>query len=174
MKRLLVDMDDVIADTSGAILDLYNEEFDTQYSKGDFWNNQLWESEVSTAYLTIRHKLFEEGFFRNLGVMDGAKVAMEKLNDKYELFIVSAATEFPNSLKEKIDWLQEHFPYIHWKNIILCGDKSPVQGDYLIDDREKNFINFKGEPLLFHAIHNQQLEGYKRVKTWEEIAGILL
>jgi 5'(3')-deoxyribonucleotidase len=46
---------------------------------------------------------------------------MEYLNNKYELYIVSAGMEFPNSLREKYDWLAEAFPFISWEQIVLCG-----------------------------------------------------
>ena len=36
---------------------------------------------------------------------------LREMNKRYEIFIVSAATEFPNSLKDKLDWLLEHFPF---------------------------------------------------------------
>lgn len=174
MQRLLVDMDDVMADASSNIIGIYNEEYGTSYSPSDFFGTDLWEKEVAQNYLSVRHRLFEEGFFRSMQVKENAVEVMKALYEKYEVFIVSAAMEFPNSLKEKHEWLQEHFPFIHWKRMILCGDKSPVQGDILIDDHEKNFLNFTGRPLLFHAIHNQKLEKYERVKSWNEIASLLL
>ena len=52
---------------------------------------------------------------------------------------------------------------------MLCGDKSIISADYLIDDHEKNLKTFKGKTLMFDAIHNQQVEGYQRFKSWQEI-----
>ena len=51
------------------------------------------------------------GFFRNLPVMPDSIEVLGELNKVYEVFIVSAATEFPNSLKDKLDWLLQHFPF---------------------------------------------------------------
>lgn len=173
-KRLIIDMDDVMADTSQSILNLYNTEFGTTYTKDQFWGNTLWDDQLKESYLTIRHRLYEPGFFRNAAVMPNAQEVIKTLQTKHEVFIVSAATEFPNSLKEKHEWLEEHFPYIHWKNLVLCGDKSIVKGDVMIDDHEKNLKVFDGQTLLFDAIHNQALEGYQRVKSWREIKQILI
>lgn len=173
-KRLLIDMDDVMADASGSILKLYNSAYQTSYKHSDFWGSSLWKDEVGENYLTVRSGLYEPGFFRNMKVKADAIEVMRALCDKYEVFIVSAATEFPNSLKEKIEWLEEHFSFISWKRVILCGDKSPVMGDILIDDHEKNLKGFQGRPLLFNAIHNQDLQGYERVHSWKEVAGLLL
>jgi len=82
--------------------------------------------------------------------------------------------EFPNSLKEKHIWLEKNFPYILWKNMILCGDKSILKGDILIDDHLKNLSVFDGQTILFDAIHNRKTEGHQRVKSWKEVADILL
>lgn len=173
-KRLIVDMDDVMADASGAIIKVYNEEYGSSYTHSDFFGTSLWDNEIKNNYLHIRHRLHEVGFFRNMAVKDDAKEVMKALYDKYEVFIVSAATEFPNSLKEKMDWLEEHFDFIPWQRIVLCGDKRIVTGDIMIDDHDKNLKYFQGETILFDAIHNQSYEGYKRVKNWKEVAGILL
>jgi 5'(3')-deoxyribonucleotidase len=39
----------------------------------------------------------------------------------------------------------------------------------MIDDRAKNFIDFKGRKLLFSSPHNLLLTGYERVNNWEEV-----
>lgn len=168
-------MDDVLADTSTAILNLYNDKFGTTYQKEHFKNNDLWDTTVGPKYVAhIRQDLFQPGFFRNLTVLPDAQKVMKALHEQYEIFIVSAAMEFPNSLKEKLEWMEEHFEFIGWKNIVLCGDKSVTTGDFLIDDHEKNLKTFAGKPLLFDAMHNQQTQGYDRMENWQQIGELLL
>ena len=117
----------------------------------------------------------EIGFFRTLLLMEGSREALEYLNDKYELYIVSAGMEFPNSLREKFDWLAEHFPFISWEQIVLCGSKKPVSGDVMIDDYPKNLDHFSGEKFIFTQPHNELIENenYRRVGSWKEIMNIL-
>jgi 5'(3')-deoxyribonucleotidase len=69
--------------------------------------------------------------------------------------------------------MAEHFPFINWQHIMFCGNKI-VNVDIIIDDRTKNFINFKGRTLLFSSPHNLLVTEYERVNTWEEVAGLLL
>lgn len=107
-------------------------------------------------------------------VKPGSQEVVRKLCEKYEVFIVSAAIEFPNSLSEKIEWLAEHFSFINWKFIVFCGHKYMIQADYLIDDHEKNLKDFTGTPLLFSAFHNKKLEEYTRLNDWSEVAKLLL
>ena len=106
-------------------------------------------------------------------LIDGSVAAVKKLQEKHEIYIVSAAMEFRNSLTDKLDWLGEHFPFISWKNIIFCGDKI-INADVMIDDRAKNFIDFKGRPLLFSSPHNLLLIQYERVDNWQQVLAKLM
>lgn len=93
--------------------------------------------------------------------------------ESFEVYIVSAAMEFPQSLPEKREWLNEHFPFIHWRHIIFCGDKSIIGTDYMIDDHIKNLDNFKGTTLMFHAFHNVNYNHHQRVNNWQEVLKLL-
>eukprot|EP01035_Chromulina_nebulosa_P064076 gene64076-87634_t len=104
--------------------------------------------------LLARSFLYKPGFFRNPPVMEDCVEVMRKLNEQYDVYIVSAAMEFPNSLGEKYEWLQEHFPFITWHQFVLCGSKAVIKADYMIDDHLKNLDFFDGEKLLFTAPHN--------------------
>ncbi|MCA0363490.1 MAG: 5'-3'-deoxyribonucleotidase [Bacteroidetes bacterium] len=168
--RFIVDMDDVLADASQAIIDIFNELNHTQIEKSFFETTNFYEFVNSGKYQTYRHRLFEPGFFGNLEVIPDAQEVLKELSEKHEVFVVSSATEFPNSLKEKFDWMQRNFPFISWRNFALCGDKSIIKGDIMIDDHEKNLSKFEGRAILFEAAHNHHLKDYERVKTWKEIA----
>src|SRR5207249_818581 len=102
----------------------------------------------------VRKFLFTPGFFRTVPLIPGAQQAVKKLMENFEVYIVSAAMEFPQSLTEKYEWLREHFPFVAWRNIIFCGDKSIIATDYLIDDHCKNLDCCTGKALIYTAAHN--------------------
>jgi 5'(3')-deoxyribonucleotidase len=122
----------------------------------------------------VWERLRSPGFFRHLPVMKDSVEVLREINNRYELFIVSAAMEFPNSLKDKYDWLQEHFPFISWRQIALCGDKKLVTGDYIIDDHVRNLVHFPGKKYLYNAAHNLEEKEYDRLESWEHAATIFL
>jgi 5'-nucleotidase len=122
----------------------------------------------------VREKLMSPGFFRHLPVVADSVEVLGELNMKYELFIVSAATEFPNSLKDKLEWLLENFSFLTWKQLVLCGDKRLVQGDFMIDDHDKNLRHFKGKSYLYTSAHNLNITEYDRINNWREAAEIFL
>lgn len=173
MKRLIVDMDDVLANTSKKILKVINDHSEIKYSEEFFDDKSFYDFMKTQNYTAVREALLEPGFFRDLEVFENAPEILKELSTKYEIFIVSAAVEFPNSLIDKYHWLGEHFPFISWSNIVFCGDKSIVHGDVMIDDHTRNFANFNGDKLLYHAIHNTLETGFTRVKNWNEIYSIL-
>jgi 5'-nucleotidase len=118
----------------------------------------------------ICERLHEPGFFRDVPVMEGSQEVLQKMNERYEVFIVSAAMEFPNSLKDKLEWLLEHFPFLNWRQLVLCGDKRMITGDHMIDDHVRNLEPFNGKKYLYTSFHNVDVTEYVRVNNWAEVA----
>lgn len=171
--RIAVDMDEVIADPIAKFINLYNRDYDVPLDIKIEPGNEIWMHMPEHAQFKIREYINEKGFFRDLDVIPGSVEVMEELQKKYEVFIVSAAMEFPNSLQDKYEWLADHFPFIGWQHIMFCGHKI-VNTDIMIDDRIKNFADYEGRKLLFSSPHNMLLTGYERVNTWKEVAEKLL
>jgi 5'-nucleotidase len=174
MQRILIDMDDVMADTSQKIINMVNDASNSNYTKEILIADPKIKEEYQEKYLPLRHKLWDKGFFRDIPLMPDAQEVIGKLYEKYEIFIVSAATEFPNSMSEKLEWLEDYFPYIGWSHTVFCGHKWMIRADYIIDDHEKNLINFTGTGLLFDAPHNKHIADFQRVNSWKHIETILL
>jgi len=165
-KTIALDMDEVIANVTPKFLDLYEESYGRRLKKADYWGKKIYQIEGA---MEIRDRLFEKGFFRNLPVMPGSREGVRALMDDYEIFITTAAQEFRNCLEDKYDWLQEHFPFIHWRNYVFCGDKGVLGTDYMIDNHARNLEGFRGKGLLFTASHNIHEDRFTRVNNWTEI-----
>ncbi len=172
MKRLIIDMDNVMADISTQFQTWYTRRtglvIDPKSLIGKHEPDAFPDAELAWNFL------FTPGFFRTVPVMKDSQHIIAELNKKYEVFIVSAAMEFPQSLPEKIDWLKEHFVFISWKQIVFCGSKSVIKGDCMIDDYVRNLEPFDGEKLLYTAPHNQLIEWRDRVNNWQEVGDRLL
>lgn len=173
-KRIALDMDDVIADTHSKFVDIYLNGEAPRYTLEELKEKSFHELLDETEFQTLFQHVYKPGFFRDIRIMDGAQDVVNRLMEQYEVFIATAAMEFPNSFVDKYEWLAEHFPGIHWRNIIFLGDKSILGADYLVDDLPRNLKTFSGEGLLFSALHNRNETGFKRVNNWQEIADLLL
>ncbi|RYC70433.1 MULTISPECIES: 5' nucleotidase, NT5C type [Spirosoma] len=173
-QRIAIDMDDVMADTHSKFIQLYLAGEMPRYTLEELKEKSFHELFDEDEYRALSQRVYEPGFFSDIPVMEGAQDVIADLMTKYDVFIASAAQEFPNSLREKWDWLQTHFPAISWRNYIFMGDKSVLNTDYLIDDLPRNLRTFQGEGLLFDALHNREDTQFRRMKSWQDIADMLL
>jgi 5'-nucleotidase len=170
-KKIIVDMDGVLADVYPRLYDIYEKETGDKLSAEDI-AGKLEEE----AFPDQRRWVSEPGFFRTLPVMEGSRKVLEKLNKEYDIIVVSLATEFPNSLTDKLMWINEHFSFLSWKQIVFCGDKSLIKADIMIDDHPKNLDNFAGKTYIFTQplnLHNKNSK-HTRVNSWAEIEKILI
>ncbi|MCD0471419.1 5'(3')-deoxyribonucleotidase [Flavobacterium sp. JAS] len=170
-KTIAIDMDGVLADIEVQLIEHYNKANGTALSKESI--RGLAEEEAFKDRALLRAVLNADNFFRTLPVMPDAVESLRRLQENFEIFIVSAATEFPVSLAEKIAWLGEHFPFIKWDNIILCGSKRIINTDYMIDDHCKNLDYCMGKPIMFTASHNVNQTHHLRVNNWKEAVEVL-
>jgi len=174
MKRIAIDMDEVIADANHRFFDWYKRDFNVVIEDHQMRGKHFREI-VPEAH---REKVFQyphtEGFFKDLPVMADSQQVIYDLSKKYEIFIASAAMEFKYSFVHKYEWMKEHFSFIPWTNIVFCGDKSIINADYLIDDHVHHFKRFKGQGILFSSPHNLNETWNPRVNNWKEVASILL
>jgi 5'(3')-deoxyribonucleotidase len=174
MKRIVTDMDDVIADTLAKYIRVCNAELGLRVSKTDLGEQDLWHFVGRDNFPRIRAIVEQADFFADLDVMPDAQDVLRKLMTRYEVFISSSAMEVPSSFMAKFHWIEKHFPFVPSSHLVFCGDKSIINADYLIDDRERHFKNFRGEGILFSAPHNMTVEGYRRVNCWRDVQALLL
>jgi 5'-nucleotidase len=171
MKRILVDMDGVLADVYHRFFELHEKDSGLKLSVHDVIG--LKEAEAFPNQLKWVNT---PGFFRSVPVMQGSQKGLKRLNDNFEVIVISMATEFPLSLTDKQLWIIEHYPFISWKQTVFCGCKDIIEADIMIDDHIKNLDNFKGETIIYTQPHNMDITDSKhqRVDSWEEIEKLLL
>ena len=175
MESIIIDMDEVMADTMGGMTIWYRKNgYDGAIDYGKMPGGSWIKGFPEEHQPLLRAHLFDQGFFRTLPVMKDCAAVIEQLNKKYRVFIVSAAMEFPNSLKDKLDWLNEHFSFLGWQQFVFCGSKSVVHGDYMIDDLVRNFAGFNGKAYLYSGPHNTEITNYDRLSNWQEVGSRFL
>jgi len=174
MKRICVDMDEVIADTLTEHLTRYNRDHKDQIIKSDLTGKSLWQVIPTDHHSALEMYLRTEGFFATLPIMPDSQRVLQAMQQKYEIFIASAAMELPTSFAAKFIWLERHFPFIPPSHIVFCGDKGILNADYLIDDNPRQFRRFKGEGILYSSPHNALITTYRRVENWLDVEKMFL
>lgn len=169
-KRIIIDMDGVLADVYPALI--ANEPI---YANTLISSDKLNGIAEYEAFPHLKEIVTHDHFFRNLPEMDNAFNGLKYLNEKYEVLIVSAALEFANSMNDKLAWLNDHFPFINWRQVLFCGRKDMINADIIIDDHPKNLSVFNGQRFIFTQPHNTNFTdpSYHRINNWNEITQVL-
>jgi 5'(3')-deoxyribonucleotidase len=169
VRRICVDMDEVMADTLAEHLRRYNQAFDEDVTLEDLAGKGLWEITPLDRQQELRAFLDAEDFFEDLPLMPDSQRVLKELSTRFEIFIATQAMVVPNSLGPKYRWLQRHFSFIPPTHYVFCGDKCILRADFLIDDQPRNLQRFEGQGLLYTAPHNLGTNGFVRVNDWPEV-----
>ena len=107
------------------------------------------------------------GVFALMSPMPGAIDAVHKLQEKYDVYILSTAPwKNPSAWSDKVKWVTEHLDDVFHKRMVITHCKHLCEGAYLIDDRGKNGASeFKGEWIQF---------GSDRFADWKSVLSYLL
>ena len=168
-KRIIIDMDETVADSLGRHIEWYQRDFGIKVERSETVGKKFYDFVPEDHRPTVKNYPFHPDFFRDLDLFDDAVETIRQLAQQNEIFFATAAMEFPQSFTAKYDWLRKHFDFIDPFHYIFCGHKSVLYGDYLIDDTPHHLDSFCGRGILFHAEHNTFADGYDRIKSWKEL-----
>jgi 5'(3')-deoxyribonucleotidase len=174
MKRIAIDMDEVMADANLRFREWYERDYARHLLPEDMHGKNFKDIVLPEHREFTMKYPHTEGFFKDMAVIEGSQEVIAQLSKKYEIFITTAAMEFPTSFVHKYEWLKAHFPFIPSTHFVFCGDKGILLADYLIDDRVRNFKRFTGQGILFTSPHNVHEQWMPRVNNWQEVAALLL
>lgn len=181
-QSLMVDLDDVIVNNTwkDQIEAFLGHELDL--SKIEYILEEALESRKQEFYDSLE----EYNMYKGATLKENAFETLEKLNEKYNLFIVSAfesgqlKDKVGEHLKNKYEFIINHLPFIHQHQIIFINDKTALSFWGGIDDKLNNLGGCK-KKLLYKAWHNENYseEELKKnniimVSNWQEIKKILL
>ena len=183
MKTLMIDMDNVITD--GIFLDLINEFLGTNYKLNDLKNYYLQEL-VDDKKEEFWEYVKDRNFYEGAVLFDGCFEVLKKLNEKYDIYIVTAylwndCIDLSGyNLCNKYYFLREMLPFIKPEKYIFTTNKRLMNFDIRIDDKLEN-VKDASIGLLFDAWHNRDLgdailkeNDVIRVKSWYDIENMLL
>jgi len=118
-------------------------------------------------FVTRRLYGFVDRFYLDLPLIEGAKEAVLKLNEKYHIIFLSAPSwDNVSSFSDKRIWIEKTFGETFKRKMDLTFHKGNYMGHYLIDDRiNYGAGDFMGEHLKF---------GDENYPDWDSILKYLL
>lgn len=183
MKTLMIDMDQVITDS--LFIDLINEFLGTNYKLNDFKNYYL-QDVIRDKKEEFWNFVKDRSFYEGATLFEGCYEVLEKLNKKYDVYIVTAylwndvIDVSGDNLRNKYYYLREMLPFISPNKYIFTTNKNLLKFDIRIDDKLEN-ISGADTKILFTAWHNRDLSDDElrsknviRVNNWDDIEKILL
>lgn len=185
-KKIMIDLDQTICD--GGYLDIVNEYLKTDYKSGDidtYYYEDLIPEDKLDKYpdFFYSHDVYDYVWF-----LEDAYNVLERLNDKYEIFICSSYVNDNCDvyrsyihLGNKFKFLFKKLPFLDSHNYIFTSRKDIIDCDIKIDDNLSNLEGTGNVKLLFDSYHNRnisdeelEIKNIKRVSSWKEIEDILL
>ena len=174
---IVMDVDDVLTRTNQCVVELYNAKHGTQMAIEDI---QEWDlHKVEIPHTSIMEIFNIPGFFRDLPLMAGAQIVINRLlDDGHEIFIATAIDS--SGVADRAAFLREFFPRIKEENIMYIQRKDRIACDIMLDDGLHNLANtLAAYPVVFDRPWNQAdgvnykdlIRGKRtlgRVQNWEE------
>lgn len=169
-STVLVDMDGVLADFDGHLLDIttdlaWPDGFTRLHQTQRYSTNHLPKADRSEA----RKRINTPGFFADLPPVHGAREGMEQLIDLANVWVVSKPLEAnPTCRDDKARWLAEHIGDGWERRLILAPDKSMVRGDVLLDDAPKPEWLLRAEwvPVIYPWAFNGEHSLWGDIPSW--------
>ena len=154
--RILIDNDDTISNFCDVLLADLNKINNTNYTKKDVtsWN---WLSETFQEPWTPLEK---EDFWNRIVVSKDAIDFIEELRkNKNEVYLITAA--FPSDtlgikIRSTISFFNPEL--INYHNVIVCYNKSVIEGDIRIDDGIHNLVNNNSVNCLYSQPWNKNID----------------
>lgn len=168
-KTIGIDLDTTLNNLLDVWLTRYNIDYKDNLTVEDILTWDIVKYVKPECWRRIFDYPAEDGFFRRLDIQPNARDVIKTLQQFYDIYIVTAYNY--KICKDKVEWVMEHLPSINIENIIFCNDKSKIDLDYLIDDRDINITGFKGHGVVFDMPYNRHLgNDYTRVHNWTDVA----
>lgn len=152
-RKLAVDIDNTIWDLLSPWLNSYNEVFN---------DNLKYDDIIRYDFFNITSKASKEEVIKLLEINDIWNIIepyentyeyLEKLNNEYELYIVTSTSY--KTPKFKFDKLFSLFPFLNEDQLILISNKKLLNVDIMIDDCIDNLLGGKYIKILIDAPYNR-------------------
>lgn len=180
--KIGIDIDDTIAYTNEKLIEVA-ERYDKECLKGRsfkdrnaykfvdmfYWNND----NVQSFFNYIRGT----NFFLELESIPGSVHFINKLYDEgFEIYFITFRTnKNPLVLEKTKEWLKEK-GYKYHKLFMRSDNKGVVCKEngvgIFIDNTYQNIVDADAcgiDTILFDTVYNRDIDGVKRMKSWEEI-----
>ena len=151
-KRVLLDVDGVLADFLPPSLDFLRQEHGADHDPHTFPTWDLFETVDSRLRGAMETHWAQPGWCRSIPVMEGAQDGVRALREvAYVYFVTAQMIHAPYWMWERVQWLKEHFA-AEDRHIVLTLAKYLIEGDVLVDDKPSNVCAWAAARPTKHGV----------------------
>ncbi len=136
--RIALDIDGVLADQVGAVLERIERDYGHHYKKSDV-NCAHWTFEGRDLWSEISRLLKDPEYVLAVPVIDGAKAAVQRLAGQDLCVVTARRPEIEGATRQ---WLGRYFPCLQEYYYAKVGNKQAIPSKTLIDDFDLNIVEF--------------------------------
>ncbi len=165
--RVLCDVDGVLADFVGFILDRIYARMDLRLNHEDVDRWDIFKSpkleEACRKYTGLESSCYDDvktvGACLSIRPLLGAREGIAKLQDVADVYFITSPFLSPTWCDERSRWLAKHFG-VHHTKVGHFHHKHIVSGDIMVDDKYDNLMAWKdhhpnGTIVLWETPHNR-------------------
>ena len=173
MKQLVCDIDDTLLDLVTEWLRRFNRDFQDNIKKSNITG---WDLGSFISNPNNRKYLYEyiedPSIYDNIKPIKNALWGINKLRMfGYRIIFVTSATK--GHFQRKLQWLQDYNFIDNRKNYFEAVDKSVFIGEYIIDDKFDNVVNFNGKGILYSQPWNLKENWNRRCNNWKSVIDLI-
>lgn len=101
MKRIAIDMDEVLADSNLQFMNWYERDFNKRIAKEQLMGKDFRDAVPPQHQQAVRKYPQTEGFFKDMALIADSQEVLFQLSKHYDVFICTAAMEFPTCFVHK-------------------------------------------------------------------------
>jgi 5'(3')-deoxyribonucleotidase len=189
--KIGIDLDDVLSESTAALIEFHNNTYGTNYKMSDL-KNYVWEVWSDTLNKSIEkiEKFNRTAYLKNIKPIPRVRKILEKIKKNNELYIITGRAD--DITKETEEWVKKYYPNIFSKIFftnqfsldaisttkkIMCNN---LDLDILVEDNLENAIECSAPNRKIYLLdypwnQTEKLpEGIKRVNSWKEIGENIL
>lgn len=189
-KKIAIDIDDVIADSTESLRIVTNKRTGSNLSKehfkipGDYWGyyERVWQIHGIDKHISFEElddEMIEDQ--SHVPLLPGASFALMELSKSFEVYLLTSRNKaWENATRQWLDdngfkdFKELHFTESYKKSKSKGEICSSLGISWLVDDNPEHCqsaVSHGVEAILFgeYGWHHKSTEGLKRCKSWPEV-----
>lgn len=166
-----IDVDNVLNNLTEVWIKVLNSKYNYDVKLSDVKHYNIRKAYPTLTDKQLFEPLYNDKFWRMTKPPKGSQKWLRKLNDEYDVRLVTST--HPATVLQKYKYIKRYFPYIKFDQIEIVHDKKRYKMDVLVEDYDENLKYGDFVRILitypWNKSINDEVFKIKRVQDWHGI-----